>query len=340
MITVKNNVFHLATSHTSYVFMIDGRGIAEHLYYGPALRHPEHDVDALVPKRSVPRQGEVSQSARDWQTNPVDLPQEASFEGGGDFRTPFIAIDEARGCACGMDIRYRHSETFNGIRRITSGLPQALGSDDEVHGLRLDFQDDLNDITLSLYYTVFPLCDTIVRRAVIKNTSRRAVMLRKFASMQLDLFDCDRSVTFIGGPWGRENRPRTQRLSYATMVNESRSGFTGQKSNTFIIEGRQGCIITGLLYCGDHKATIEVSPYGTTHIVNGINEETVHPTLEPGESFETPEAFLTLAEDRSRCTYALQHFEEYGEVCPANWAKGREAMNATDDGVSDYLSKH
>ena len=310
MITVKNNVFHLATSHTSYVFMIDGRGIAEHLYYGPALRHPEHDVDALVPKRSVPRQGEVSQSERDWQTNPVDLPQEASFEGGGDFRTPFIAIDEARGCACGMDLRYRHSETFNGIRRITSGLPQALGSDDEVHGLRLDFQDDLNDITLSLYYTVFPLCDTIVRRAVIKNTSRRAVTLRKFASMQLDLFDCDQSVTFIGGPWGRENRPRTQRLSYATMVNESRSGFTGQKSNTFIIEGRQGCIITGLLYCGDHKATIEVSPYGTTHIVNGINEETVHPTLEPGESFETPEAFLTLAEDRSRCTYALQHFEE------------------------------
>ena len=148
MITVKNNVFHLATSHTSYVFMIDGRGMAEHLYYGPLLRHPEHDVDALVPKRSVPRQGEVSQSEKDWSTNPSDLPQEASFEGGGDFRTPFIAIDESRGCACGMDLRYRHSETFSGIRRISSGLPQAIGSEDEVHGLRLDFQDDLNDITV------------------------------------------------------------------------------------------------------------------------------------------------------------------------------------------------
>ena len=41
-----------------------------------------------------------------------------------------------------------------------------------------------------------------------------------------------------------------------------------------------------------------------------------------------------------RMVDALQHFEEYGEVCPANWAKGREAMNATDEGVSDYLSKH
>lgn len=41
-----------------------------------------------------------------------------------------------------------------------------------------------------------------------------------------------------------------------------------------------------------------------------------------------------------RMVDALQHFEEFGEVCPANWAKGREAMSATDAGVSEYLSKH
>ena len=41
-----------------------------------------------------------------------------------------------------------------------------------------------------------------------------------------------------------------------------------------------------------------------------------------------------------RMVDALQHFEEYGEVCPANWAKGKEAMSATGAGVSDYLSRH
>lgn len=41
-----------------------------------------------------------------------------------------------------------------------------------------------------------------------------------------------------------------------------------------------------------------------------------------------------------RMVDALQHFEEYGEVCPANWAKGRDAMQASGDGVADYLSKH
>lgn len=37
---------------------------------------------------------------------------------------------------------------------------------------------------------------------------------------------------------------------------------------------------------------------------------------------------------------ALQHFEENGEVCPANWKQGDEAMLATHEGVSGYLSKH
>jgi peroxiredoxin 2/4 len=37
---------------------------------------------------------------------------------------------------------------------------------------------------------------------------------------------------------------------------------------------------------------------------------------------------------------ALQHFEAHGEVCPANWVKGEDAMVETHDGVADYLSKH
>jgi peroxiredoxin (alkyl hydroperoxide reductase subunit C) len=37
---------------------------------------------------------------------------------------------------------------------------------------------------------------------------------------------------------------------------------------------------------------------------------------------------------------ALQYFEENGEVCPANWHKGEEALKPTFDGVSEYLAKH
>ena len=37
---------------------------------------------------------------------------------------------------------------------------------------------------------------------------------------------------------------------------------------------------------------------------------------------------------------AFTHVKKHGEVCPANWEEGKDAMNATRNGVADYLSKH
>jgi peroxiredoxin (alkyl hydroperoxide reductase subunit C) len=37
---------------------------------------------------------------------------------------------------------------------------------------------------------------------------------------------------------------------------------------------------------------------------------------------------------------ALKHTEEHGEVCPANWREGEDAMRPTAEGVASYLAKH
>jgi peroxiredoxin (alkyl hydroperoxide reductase subunit C) len=41
-----------------------------------------------------------------------------------------------------------------------------------------------------------------------------------------------------------------------------------------------------------------------------------------------------------RMVDALQFFEENGEVCPANWSKGKDGMKADHAGVADYLASH
>ncbi|MBF0312542.1 MAG: peroxiredoxin [Oligoflexia bacterium] len=41
-----------------------------------------------------------------------------------------------------------------------------------------------------------------------------------------------------------------------------------------------------------------------------------------------------------RMVDALQFTEKFGDVCPANWKKGDEAMKPTHDGVKSYLAKH
>lgn len=40
-----------------------------------------------------------------------------------------------------------------------------------------------------------------------------------------------------------------------------------------------------------------------------------------------------------RMVDALQFFEENGEVCPADWHQGEDAMQASQEGVAEYLSK-
>jgi len=37
---------------------------------------------------------------------------------------------------------------------------------------------------------------------------------------------------------------------------------------------------------------------------------------------------------------AYAHNQKFGEVCPANWEEGKDAMKENRDGVADYLSKH
>lgn len=41
-----------------------------------------------------------------------------------------------------------------------------------------------------------------------------------------------------------------------------------------------------------------------------------------------------------RMVTALQFTEAHGEVCPANWTEGDEAMTPTAEGVASYLAKH
>jgi len=37
---------------------------------------------------------------------------------------------------------------------------------------------------------------------------------------------------------------------------------------------------------------------------------------------------------------ALQYIEKYGEVCPAGWTKGAEAIKTTSDGIKEYLTNN
>ena len=41
-----------------------------------------------------------------------------------------------------------------------------------------------------------------------------------------------------------------------------------------------------------------------------------------------------------RMVDALQYFEKHGEVCPANWEKGKDALTPSAEGIADYLREY
>lgn len=43
-------------------------------------------------------------------------------------------------------------------------------------------------------------------------------------------------------------------------------------------------------------------------------------------------------EEALRMLLALQHTEKHGEVCPANWKQGRQAITPTTESVANYLT--
>jgi len=45
-------------------------------------------------------------------------------------------------------------------------------------------------------------------------------------------------------------------------------------------------------------------------------------------------------DEAMRMLDALQFTESHGDVCPANWKEGDDAMTPTSEGVADYLATH
>lgn len=92
-------------------------------------------------------------------------------------------------------------------------------------------------------------------------------------------------------------------------------------------------VLTGDYYYDDEgflQADAELVAYRGLFLIdkNGVVRHQIVNDLPLGRNVE----------EAIRMVDALQYFEEKGEVCPANWEKGKEGMAATHKGVAEYLS--
>ncbi len=226
------------------------------------------------------------------------LPLEYPFYGTGDFRQPAFQVQTADG--------YRLTEPKYQAHRIIKGKPALVGlpstyveNDDEAETLIIDMYDPLIRLKVELTYTAFEKYNAIARSVKFINESDAKVKLMRALSFSIDFMKCDYDMLQLSGSWGRERHIHKRPLVPGTHSIESRRGVSSHQQNPFIAlldkdAGEDNGSVYGfsLVYSGSFLGSVEVEQYDYARVAMGINPFDFGWTLDPGESFQAPEAIL------------------------------------------------
>lgn len=297
----KRHAFVLDTEKTTYAFSITPSGHPEHLYYGKRIRlRTWQDCDALREKREF-ELGSTIVYSKEYPTEmPEDMCLEISAPGHGDIREPFIELVMANGCRS-SDFRYSdyHMDN-NGSDFVT--LPASYAKKGQAEHLCVTLKD--GDLILELHYRVYFKSNVITRSARLYNNGKSAVTIERIMSTQLDLPFSGMSITSFHGAWAREMNKNTVALTAGKFVIESNAGCSSSRANPFFMvhdpSASENCgNVYGfnLIYSGNHYSAAEISAYGKTRIVSGIQPRGFCFLLKKGEKFEAPEAVMTFSDE-------------------------------------------
>lgn len=305
MIECNNNFILLETAQTSYAMYADASGNLLHLYYGPKIAIPAGAVSALLPRQTNPLGCTIIADPEQPNLSLDGVCLEISTQGKGDMRDPFLRIDYPDGSMT-SDFRFTGAQILD-EKPFPEGLPGAYSESSEAcTTVKICLADRNSPLKLELFYTVFPDCDCITRFTRLVNAGDAPVTIQKLMSAQLDLPMSGIKVVHFSGDWTREMRPDHLTLRSGKFVIESRGGFSSNRANPFAMYAEHAateeagqCYATNLIYSGNHQESIEANSQGITRILTGIHPDSFSYTLEPGASFDTPEAVMTY----STCGY-------------------------------------
>lgn len=111
------------------------------------------------------------------------------------------------------------------------------------------------------------------------------------------------------------------------MSVSSSTGTSGSRANPFFMVVEHGsseehgeCYGFNLIYSGDHMESCEQNSYGRMRILSGINPEGFLFALEPGQSFQSPEAVMTYSDSGFGGVSSHMHAFVRRHIVRGHWA--------------------
>lgn len=332
MIREQNQCFELSTRDTSYVFRVRGNGLLEHVYYGERIdllgeeRLAEGQVEALAEKQVFAPGNALCYDQEDKSFSPEYCGLECSALGKGDMREPMVEV-VARDGVRTLDFVYDSHEISTGKKAFVT-LPGSYDESDQVQQLKVVLKDKWQQLTLELYYWVYEDCNVITRSAVLQNDGDGSVTVERLMSLLVDLDEDDWAVRSFTGAWAREMHGNRISLTGGKYVLSSMTGTSSNRVNPFFFlekeetsEDYGTCVGFNLIYSGNHYEAIEVSPFGKTRVVSGIQPCGFSWQLAAGERLEAPEAVMTYSNvGRNGMSKNLHAFVRE-HIVRGNWKK-------------------
>ena len=291
----RTQTFHLCNEQISYIMTVLPNRQMGQLYFGKRIHHKE-DFSYLLEACSRPMTSCVFEDNRTFSLEHTK--QEYGVYGTTDYRRPAVEVLQENGSRL-SDFQYQGYEIIPGKPKL-EGLPATYTeSEDEAETLVLILKDSVTGVTLRLLYTLFAQDGILARSAQFVNEGKQSVHLTAAMSLCMDLPDCNYEWMQFSGAWARERHLITRKLEPGIVSVDSRRGNSSHNHNPFVILKRpdtneyQGeAIGFSLVYSGNFLAQAETDTHETTRVLLGIHPMGFDWKLEPGESFQTPEAVM------------------------------------------------
>lgn len=293
----KEKFFSVKTANTEYQMKVDEFGVLKHIWYGEITNK---NMEYLLDYPNVGFSGSICEAGTR-QTYSLDtLPQEYSCEGTGDYRISSLSVLNKDGDSS-VDLRFKGWEVKKGKYSIP-GLPASYDNSNEAETLEITLEDKVSKIEVVLKYGVFENTDIITRSAVITNKGDNSVYLKNASSVCLDIPFGNWQWVHFQGRHAMERQFERASLIHGVQESSSNRGASSHQQNPAIVlcsadctEISGSCIGAMLMYSGSFKARVQLDQLDQVRMVMGINPEMFKWNLKAGESFYTPEAFLSFS---------------------------------------------
>lgn len=276
-------------------------GYVAHVYFGSKLRH-SNNLEGML--HLIERCSFSPNPIADDKRYSLDtLPQEYPQYGTSDFRNPAYQVKLANGTRT-TELLYKSHHIYSGKPKL-KGLPSVyVESDHEAETLELELVDEVSGLNVVLTYTVFENFNAIARSVKFNNQGDQALQLERALSASIDFSHSNYDVMYLSGAWVRERHIERRRLGSGITGIGSRRGASSHHLNPFLAllspetnEKYGEAYGFSLVYSGNFVAEAEVEQYGTTRVSIGINPFDFSWLLEPGETFQTPEAIMVYSNE-------------------------------------------